>query len=517
MITKIELKWHRYTGAKILINGKYLTNEKYFNIGKELYAKALDKLDKEVQVMYENTYNSPYNSFYWCLSYDIKRDDGIKNTVLDYLIIELVNYYTKFGRVEINFNYYPGKSLLRYLNTFENIFVKMRSSNFQKLRLKVRYLFGPIPVLLRYFSIIFTGKTNLLKKSGSRRNILLTNLDLTQNRWKNYPELIKEQSKDSYFLDVDLKRLQSFNGKMHLNIKLFSLSNFLKALFHTFRMHTRRKKDYGGIFNLYFTKVVDRQSFLQSLCVFWRFEAFKILFLHYKVSDIHVLTSFGDPFKRLPLSVAKETGRTGHLVACRPFLSIYRSEDRIIQADLDNSKITGLPDDIFVLDHFSKTTVSKFGRESKVLCGSKNEGITIISNGYLLLFSDEEYNNELINLISLLKEFFSTNRVSIFYREHPRVQLNEFQKQRLDLLEVEIISLNDYIWNELKFKRVLTFSSNTTSGIEAYQRGCDLLWLPFLSVNFLQFAGYADAYGKTATSSAEFLKFCKNYLSNDIK
>jgi hypothetical protein len=222
-----------------------------------------------------------------------------------------------------------------------------------------------------------------------------------------------------------------------------------------------------------------------------------------------VITTFGDPFNRLALSVAKIAGIEGHIFACRPYLSEYRSEDRVIAADKDADSICQIPNDIIVLDDYSKKQLDRSGVSSKVYNPLNNQVKYTAEGGLLLLFTDHTFNTRLIELIEQL----DYKHLKIFIRKHPLAGLEINLQNKLDTMGFEIIDLDLYDWSELHFKNVLTFSANSTSGLDAVKRGCDLLWLPFFSQNFLMFAGYASDTGKVVYSEDECIRLVDEYFS----
>lgn len=505
---KLEIGKHN----KITINDESLVSEKYLNLAIKLYGDALNKLDQDIQNQFDTCAQLKYSSFYWCLTYDIYRDDGIKDTVLHYLVVHLAKHFLLRGLVEIVFNYYPGLGVLKQLKGLKNIHVILKVRLLSKIRSWIRNSFGPLVVLVKYSAVVLRkdNKESQIFRNTAKKHVFLVNLDTPQTRWKGYPNSLNLKNGKGYFLGVDLQRCKPIAGDKQFKIKLFSFSNFRKAFIDVLGVF-KEKRQLSSTSNSIFKDNLSRQSFLQTLTVLWRFYAWKELFEKHGVTDIHVMTTFGDPFKRLPLAVAKKMGATGHIFACRPYLSEYRSEDRVILADKSEDSICQIPRDVVVLDDYSQNQLSKAGVSSTVYKQVDTTVTYVAEYGLLLLFSDFVYNENLIKLMDKLK----LRTLKLFIREHPLVKLNTEQRKKLHALSSSVVDLNRYEWSELKFNNVLSFSANTTAGIDAVRRGCDLIWLPFLSYNFLQFAGYANDIGKVVYSEDEWVVSVNEYLNYD--
>jgi hypothetical protein len=493
----------------ITINGDSINNKNHYDLVSKLYLAALESLDRDIVSQFNANENHKYSPFLSCLTYDIYRDDGIKDTVLNYFIISIVNHFSLTSSVDVIFYQYPGKTALKHLNSIENVSVVLKVDTLIIRKRWIRNTFGPLKVLFRYFKVmvsIETGENSDFTKAVSK-HVFLTNLNTTQSRWKGYPNALQLKKEQAYFLDVDLRRCKIITGNTQIQLKLFNTRNFLKALNESSKIVWALNQDLNAITSI-FQEEVKSQSFLQTLTVVWRFYAWQELFVKYGVTDIHVMTTFGDPFKRLPLAVAKISGATGHIFACRPYLSNYRSEDRIITNDKIENYICQIPPEIIVLDEYSQNQLKKVGVVASIYNPISKSIKFSATDGLLLLFSDFAYNEEIIKLVCKLK----VPKINLFIREHPLEKLKDYQKEKLKFTGNSIIDLNQYDWSELQFENVLTFSANTTAGLDAVTCGCDLLWLPFLSQNFLQFAGYAKDTGKVVFNENEWFIAVTEYL-----
>jgi hypothetical protein len=443
------------------------------------------------------------------LTYDIYRDDGIKDNVLNYFIVGLANHFSVNGNVEVIFNQYPDRNVIKHLNSIENVKLVVKTTILLLMQRWIRNTFGPLPVLYGYFKVIFDkeGIENLLFAKVVMKNIFLTHINTKQSRWKGYPNALKLKEDQAYFLDVDLQRCITINGSKTIKLKLFTKKNFFNAVKKSYQIF-HALKQYSNSVNSIFKEEIKNQSYLQIFAVIWRFYAWEVLFVKYGVTDIHVMTTFGDPFRRLPLAVARSKGAKSHIFACRPYLSNYRSEDRIVTSDKKELSICKIPKDIIVLDKYSQNQLTKVGVVASIYNPiSKSIKITA-HDGLLLLFSDADFNDNIIKLVNKLKGL----KFNLYIREHPLVKLEDHLKEQLILTGNSVIDLNQYDWSELHFRKVLTFSANTTAGLDALARGCDLFWLPFLSQNFLQFAGYANDTGKVIFCEKEWTLAVDEYF-----
>jgi hypothetical protein len=509
-LKKYNLEIGKSHKNQITINGESVVSKTYFDTTSKLYLKALETLDKDVQEQFDKHSKSKYKSFYWCLTYDIHRDDGIKDTVINYFLIYLVKHFLNMGEVRVVYYYSPDNIILHYLKDIDNVFIDIRAKLSSKIRRSVRNSLGPLKVLRKYSAVALsrTHQENIIFSKIGNKQLFLTNIDSSNTRWKGYPYSLNLKKNAGYFIDVNLSRWKSIETDQKFKIKLFSFRSFRKAFFQTFRVF-KESKQFTSKNKSVFQAAIKQQSFLQYLTVLWRFQAWHELFENHNITDIHVMTTFGDPFKRLALSVAKIAGIEGHIFVCRPYLSEYRSEDRIIAADKDVNSMCQIPNDIIVLDDYSKKQLDRSGVSSKVYNPLNNQVKYTAEGGLLLLFTDHTFNTRLIELIEQL----DYKHLKIYIRKHPLAGLEINLQNKLDTTGFEIIDLDSYDWSELHFKNVLTFSANSTSGLDAVKRGCDLLWLPFLSQNFLMFTGYASDTGKVVYSEDECIKLIDEYLS----
>jgi hypothetical protein len=512
-LKKYNLEIGKSNKNQITINGESSVSKKYFDLVSKIYLDALKTLDNDIESQYYAYQKHKFSPFFWCLTYDIYRDDAIKDNVLNYLIFELAKHFSQKNELSVTFFNHPGNNIFKHLSHINNVNVVIENKLFKSFKKNIRNTFGPLKVLIKYLSAfsIKESKDSLDFKNITEKHVFLANLNMSQTRWKGYPGSLNLKCKKGYFLDVDLKRCKSIDEDHQLNIKLFTIQNLFSALKDSFKLY-RDFKTSLNIENSIFKEEIKQQSFLQTFTVMWRFYAWQEIFDKYNVTDIHVMTTFGDPFKRLPLAVANKRGAKGHVFACRPYLSEYRSEDRFIPIDKSEDSISQIPQDVIVLDTYSQNQLAKIGVLSKVY-NPINKTIKYIGKeGILLLFSDFDYNENIIKLICDLK----ISKLNLFIREHPLVKLEAEQREKLKTISNSIIEINQYEWSELSFKKVLTFSANTTSGLDAVACGCELLWLPFLSQNFLQFTGYAEDTGRIVYSETEFLESISEYFNTKL-
>lgn len=461
---------------------------------KSIYRKALNNLDNDVDKVANITSTSDYHAFYWWLTYDIHRNDGISGTTLEYFIITLMEKEgERLGDVNIEssvvsnafYNYVGNfdKNLLHHLIYF--------------LRRFVRNTFGPLKILFRYLLLSFK-RLSPIDNSISKNCTLFSSFEnKSLARWNHYYEQFEK------WCMVDLKLdncvVNSDTNKTY-NAEVVSFKNIYRAFKQTIKFHIEKKRNKKELLNTLFGTHIFRQSFLQSLIVFIRYHSLRNYFRNNDINKTIVMSSFGDPLNGTFIKSSLDEDIDTELHICRPYINKYRSEDRVTNADKKYGFLSYPNAKITVRDLNSKKYLKRIGVDSTDISKStKKEIKKECKDGLLLLFSDKQYNISLLKLLLKIIKKEGALINNIYIREHPSVPINTQQEKTLGNLKKPIINLNNYNWNDIRFTNIVTFCANSTSGLEAYFRGANLIWLPFLSHNFMQFIPYLQ-HGHVASN-----------------
>lgn len=173
----------------------------------EIYKNSLNVLSFELDLVSLTTKEMKDSSFYWCHTYDIHRDDGIKGTVLYYFINELIKELVKLdNEIELHTNFYIPNSIKSILI---NNGAKLTTSVnlIDRLKYFFRYNLGSIKYLVKYLRLI-SIKSKIIKDLDI---VLFTNIESNIKRWRGFPDTIVECGSDLNLIDNQLMRLKNYN------------------------------------------------------------------------------------------------------------------------------------------------------------------------------------------------------------------------------------------------------------------------------------------------------------------
>ena len=506
----LYIKKSKYFYFEIIMDNSNFFDFTSFNQKKNLLNKAIENLEHDItDVAFLVTENKYYN-FFWEFTYDIHRDDGIKGTVADYYLLEIVKYINRKFKISKIIIECPLKGpIIKKLSELVLVDKKIPFKYF--LNEKIRYQLGALKYLINYFLHALKSKKKTGELDGERKVFFLTD-DFSTSRFKEFPGLLNNY-KDVYFIDIPLQRVQKYSDRSLNLIKSYNLkliiASFIKALqLHSILKLTLNRKKPRTIYS----ENLKKQSFVQTFYLLLRYKVLNRIFSIYRPQYLVVATTIGDPIKRMALAAARDSGVNTIVFSCRSALSYLRAEDRIIDLDFDRISNKFFADYFISLDKISYQHLIEGGVDRGIIfnytaSGAKGKvGSQIYADGLFLLFAHEQFNNELISLIeSLYNKNLKFN--NIYYREHPAVKISKDMLARLKLLNFSITSLSDYPWSEISFKNVIALTSNSTSGIDASSRGSSIIWLPFLTEHSTQFEPMMSAIGKTCHTKKEFYDF----------
>lgn len=195
-----------------------------------------------------------------------------------------------------------------------------------------------------------------------------------------------------------------------------------------------------------------------------------------------------------------------NIFACRPYLSEYRCEDIIINSDYDEFINEKNKINFIVLDTHSKLHLSRYSICSELYINTQYKNISVFKDGILLLFTDRNFNQKLMNVL----ENVDLSDVNVYVRQHPFESITNEIHNRLNKVSNKIMFIDQLDWKEITFQNVYTIVSNSTSAVDANISGCNIIWAPFLSHNFLQFIPHSQMFGTLISSHDELAIFLKN-------
>jgi hypothetical protein len=484
----------------------------------KLLEHALNKMENDLLSVSKHSSKSNYASFVWCLTYDDHRFDTTKGTVLDYYLIEILSFLViTYEVAEIHFYKYFDQSVLMKVMQRCNVRVRKKYKFKAKCKSWVRYKFGTLRqlkgMLPRVFSFNSIHEIEGLKTK--QFDVILAAHPNSTPRWKSYDKQLKENNKNVLFLHPSISQY-SYGENYWKPLKLMTLNSILKTVYDTYMF----KKSLKGINqnsdikeNLFFRKI-KKQSFLQSIIVFIRFDILRKLY-DQNIRAVHVMTTFGDPLKRLVLAAASNSDIERNIFSCRPALSRLRSEDRLIQTDFMKgiTDLTGV--NFYGFDSFTRDHIRKSGYPINFIpwkiVESGNTEMTKFQNCVLILFSYSEYNDFIIDTLERLKMNLPSN-TKLLLREHQSVRLDSLQMNRLESLGFNVAIITDYLWSELYFKNTLAIVGDSTAGLDALDRGCSLCWITYASEYTTVSYPIMKKVGQLIYSENDLSNFFKKYF-----
>lgn len=519
-----DLVLNKKSNIEININNKSVYEILSLDEFNVLYQNALARIDNHLDKVAHLSADNSFGIYLWCLTYDVYRDDGLRHMLLHYYLIEQLLFLKdrfKINRVRIlaPLPYFFSKIITEEVG----VEVRIDYVKSQYLKNRIRYLVGPLTrTILKALKMTFRRSYNEdVIDPGCALFLGYTIRD--NQRFRGFDKYVNKIT-PVYILDEELHTVKCFrNGKI-LNLRLFDFGDLFYVLLNTLKYLKYRKlflkKHKSQISS--FTYYIKYQSFSQTLNVFFRERAWERILKKLKPKNVIVMSTFGDPNKRLPLYVASKMGIKSILFAARPFLSNFRSEDRLINADKNKLHDAEIGNEIYVLDKFSKDYLIESGiMENRITIYSDQSNqdlkyINVFEFGILVLFADYYSNEQLIKLISSLPINLLKN-ITIFYRTHPskKAALTNNQIYKLNSLECKTKNINEFEWSQMKFINVIAIASDSTSIYDAAKCGAGIVWLPFVTLDSIVLTPIINKIGYTSENEENFIKFMIDIFNNE--
>lgn len=508
----------------LLVEGKSFFEITPYSEREMLYEKALNRLDREINDVAEIYKRNDLGAFLWCFTYDTHRVDGVAHTVLNYYILEILARLKKDNdNLSVTFEVEQPSYFYAALKYTLKIAFEDKAPLILRWKRLIRYRFGPIQRILAQENFLCIKKKHTEIKSDESYILYDINSDLT--RLKGFPNYLTSKGEKINILDHSLDKIKAIDSE---NILTLGLRSSLKDWFDMVRKGiklwrlTKSLKVIGANKSI-FVYVISNQSFFQSFYMVYKERLFYRTFTKLKPSKLYVSTTFGDPVKRLAISTANSLGIDTAVFSCRPYITKMRSEDRLIEADILNYNQTTIGRSFYVLDKWSREHLISSGYQGGVIDYRFNvTGVELkekcinFNKGIMFLFADQYLNKGLMYMADLLiSENYKID--VLYYREHPLVKISESVIRKLKTLSHKVICLTGTQWNALTFDDTLAITCNTTAAIDAVNRGCSLLWLPFISEQSLQFSEVMNAVGHKSVNYDEAVYHVKEFLKQPSK
>jgi len=493
----------------VLLDEKSFFLETPFIDKTELLSNAINTLETDIQNLAKSVDSNRYYNFFWEFTYDIHRDDGIRDTVADYYLLEILSYINKKYKIKkVEIHYFLPKPVI---NKISNVFpISLKYSKKYLIKNYIRYQLGPLKYLINNLFKTFLRKRRNKEIEGSNNVVCITNNFFSTVRYKDFPTMLGKKF-NVYLLNISLTKIRNHLTKKEIRLNSYSIRLYFKSFFKSLKQYksfhsTLKIIKKKSIFSL----KLKNQSFLQTFYLVLRYETLKKIFSTNEFKYVIVITTIGEPLMRMVCAVARVKKIETIVFSCRYFLSNLRAEDRIIKLDFSSSNSDFFTDFFISFDKISKNHLMQAGVDINSIYTyneeKKENEQKYISNGILLLFSSPPYNDKLLTLFeSAVKKGHKFENV--YYREHPNKGMSEEHMKRFKNIFKKNICLNKYKWVEITFSNVLAFTSNSTSGIDASSRGASIVWMPFLTEQSIQFKPMMEAIGKVCYSENEFLSF----------
>jgi hypothetical protein len=496
----------------VLLDEKSFFLETPFTDKAKLLGDAITALETDIQNLAKSVDSNRYYNFFWEFTYDIHRDDGIRDTVADYYLLEILSYINKKYKIEkVEIHYFLPKPVINKISSI--LPVSLKYSKKYLINNYIRYQLGPLKYLVSNFFKSFLRKRGSKGIEGKNNVVCITNNYFSTVRYKDFPTLLSKKF-NVYLLNISLTKMKNHLTKKEIRLNSYSIRLYFKSFFKSLKQYnsfhsTLKKIKNPSVFSL----KLKKQSFLQTFYVVLRYETLKKIFSTNKFKYVITITTIGEPLMRMVCAVARVKKIKTIVFSCRYFLSNLRAEDRIIKLDFSSSNGDFFTDFFISFDKISKNHLMQAGVNINSIYTyneeKKENEQKYINNGIVLLFSSPPYNDKLLTLFeTAVKKGFKFENV--YYREHPNKGISEEHMKRFKNIFKKNICLNKYKWVEITFINVLAFSSNSTSGIDASSRGASIIWLPFLTEQSIQFKPMMDAIGEVCYDENEFLSFIES-------
>lgn len=518
----ISIRSEKIIGFTLYVNDKHYHKTVSFQDRIKCWELALGNLDSDVSKLSDSTKCLKNNNFFWSYTYENHRNDGVLGTIHHYYAIELFNllekeYKIKEIKIEQFFPYSFYKFLILRFGNKIKIPLKGRVEQFLKF-----YLYYYVKPIYKISNLLFS--LNVFRPlTNSTKKIETFVCSSRKDRISNRFDFIKNQISNENVAFYAKKLNRNLKSQSFASVNFFSLV-FSVSLIKIVKKSVNLRKsvseylEYTSLFELN----VKLQSFWQYLYLILKESLFEKALIKIQPKEIYYSGSIADPEQKLSVATANRLKIKSIVVACRPTLSSFRSEDRIIKAELIDD--FELPDLLIVKDNFSKKTLTNFGySEEKISVvhysiDNEQKLTKYYENCLVLLLTQYDINT------LILEELSSTNYQcfdKLLIRSHPNRRsihaIDAKQERLIKDIKLPTENITDFEWNNLRFTNCVALGVNSTAMLEASSRGCGLIWLPYLSDLALQYFPVMDRLGAYAQSTLDFKLLMDKLIDSEFK
>lgn len=498
------------------VDGSDIDDVLSFKVKINIYKEALQHLHRDVIATYNKNKHEDKSEFLWLITAKNHRPDGLIETIHFYYLFHLIDHFLVA----------KANAILRsevFLPPFFHTFLQKQYGNrfsgrfFFKnlLEYRLRQWLHPLKRIKSIRHLV-----RLTPEKAKAGAILLQSAsDFKKMRFRGFDQRFEGESCLLFPKDVfhSIRNFMPGHKPVQLALRNF-LSTFWMALWTGLSVQQKINSQESTLHEMH----RGEQVYSQTLFVLWRQLLTEEIMRKYLPSEVIVVQTFGDPQSRYLTFAAEKYGVKTTIFACRPMISPLRPEDAVLPFEISVEKepLYGLGQQLYVFDKFSLNSVVRSGypatrvkcHEPPVLSGQWRG--QKLAKGFLFLLAGEEMN---LQLFPLLNKFVTNNQQYKFYlKNHP---LLEFTKKEKNLIErafgERAIDISKENLHELDLAEVVAITTYSTSGVEAVARGAGLVWLPFLTERFIQFAEVFDAIGKVAYQQNDFLQIMSQLQYED--
>lgn len=495
-ISVIKLRYDSDLGYWIYIDDVDVRELFSYDERVEVYLSALEKLITDMRILYKEDRGKCLNEYLWLITAKNHRPDGLVDVILLYYISELISLFIPQNKrfvVKSDVNLEP--FFVEFLKGKYGDLVEIKNHYQYIVQNKLRLILHPLKRIKSIRHLICFGSISVIKNSV----FLQSSSDYKQMRYRGYDDKLVGEA--CYIFPKDLFHSVKNIHENQFLVKL-NLWCTLKVFIKSFRAAIRVQVGMNRLGGTLLARSLQTQYFPQTFFVVFRQLLTEELIQLYKPREVIVVQTIGDPQSRYLTNAVSKFGIKTKVFSCRPMVSNMRPEDIILPHEIDSqgNPLYGLGDAIVVLDKFSLKSLVKMGypewRIEKFDTGLRSKVTKKrLKKGFLFLFNGENYSVPLLRLLENVN--LDLGKFNIYVKNHPLLSFTA-EEQRLfgTIFSNSYTDLSNFGMHELDLSEVVCFTTFSTSGVEAVQRGAGLVWLPFTTERMIQFAEVMKVIGQ---------------------
>lgn len=471
------------------------------------------KLEQDLDSFVDKIKNVPNGHHLWATTYYPLRFDDLQGLALYYYSIEIIHYLQiKFPAHNIKIKGDVDEYYLNFIKVKFPKIIFLRIPLKLKIRRHLSYNISPLIYIKNWMGASLKKEKEQKEKGGIW---LSAPADLKKHRYRHLLDRIEGKK---IFFSNDLTKRKN-HSKEEDCINFYDYVN-KKEIIKTYRISFGLK---NYLNNLEPEALLEYQQKSINLFHIWN-TVLKERTVEKAISNLEpklilYTTALTHPPARIVARQAYLKKIPFVVVACRPMFTDLRMEERLTTSDLEKRNDAHVADAFVVWDKLSKNTLIDQGvPENEVFVAQPEYTPQQIKKTYndsllVLLTHEEALNDKLINSILKIKKLL---KLKLIIRQHPARKVTDSQKLKLLSIDKNYSNCTDLRLNEIIFEKCLAVTINSTVGIEAVQRGCGLVWLPFLNDRALIFKSVMETLGFEAKSQIDFKQFIEKIAEPDL-